>query len=106
MRFGCSALSFLRFQEVFDHMMSPRRLREALFTLSVSTALIVTTPPAFADVSDGLAALDAGDIASAASRFQDGFAAGDADGAFYLGRLFEFGLGTDADITRAVSTAE
>jgi len=84
-------------------MMFARRRCTALLGLSVSTALTVTTPPAFADVSDGLAALDAGDIASAASQFQDGFAAGDADGAFYLGRLFEFGLGTDADITRAAN---
>lgn len=61
------------------------------------------TSPAFADVTKGLSALDAGDVALAASEFQAGFQAGNGDGAFYLGRLFEFGIGTDTDVTRAAN---
>lgn len=56
-----------------------------------------------ADIETGLAALDTGDVATAAAEFQSSFEAGDGDGAFYLGRLFEFGLGTDADLSRAAN---
>lgn len=56
-----------------------------------------------ADVDVGLAALDTGDVATAAAEFQSSFEAGEGDGAFYLGRLFEFGLGTDADMSRAAN---
>lgn len=45
---------------------------------------------AFADLETGLTALDAGDVATAASEFQASFEAGDGDGAFYLGRMFEW----------------
>ncbi len=58
---------------------------------------------AFADVETGLGALDTGDVATAASEFQSAFEAGEGDGAFYLGRLFEFGLGTQADMSRAAN---
>ena len=58
---------------------------------------------AFADIDKGLAALDTGDVATAASEFQSSFQSGEGDGAFYLGRLFEFGLGTEADMSRAAN---
>lgn len=58
---------------------------------------------AWADVEAGLAALDTGDVATAASEFQSSFEAGEGDGAFYLGRLFEFGLGTEPDMSRAAN---
>ncbi len=58
---------------------------------------------AFADISSGLAALDAGDVEAAAADFQASYQEGDGDGAFYLGRLFEFGVGTDKDISRAAN---
>lgn len=58
---------------------------------------------AFADIDKGLAALDGGDVATAASEFQASFEAGEGNGAFYLGRLFEFGLGTDVDMSRAAN---
>jgi len=56
---------------------------------------------AMADISEGLGALNSGDIPAAAAAFQTAFEAGEGDGAFYLGRLFELGLGTEADLDRA-----
>jgi uncharacterized protein len=67
----------------------------AIFTVSFGIA--------FADVPAGLAALDQGDAQTAAAEFQASYEAGDGDGAFYLGRLFELGVGTDNDLTRAAN---
>ena len=58
---------------------------------------------AFADVAGGLEKLNAGDVASAAAEFATAYDNGEADGAFYLGRLFELGLGTDQDEMRAAN---
>lgn len=69
----------------------------------VIVAIFSFSTPAFADITVGLAALDAGDVETAASEFQASYQEGDGDGAFYLGRLFEFGLGADADMTRAAN---
>lgn len=53
-------------------------------------------------VKEGLAALDAQDFEGAAKAFQGAFDEGDADGAFYLGRMLELGLGGGANLTAAV----
>lgn len=66
-------------------------------------SLVAFTSGVFADTEAGLSALSAGDVATAAAEFEQSYAAGDGDGAFYLGRLFEFGLGTDVDMNRAAS---
>lgn len=58
---------------------------------------------AFSDVSDGLTKLDSGDLSGAAEAFAAAYDAGDGEGAFYLGRLFELGLGTDKDEARAAN---
>lgn len=58
---------------------------------------------AVADVSEGLSLLEAGDVAGAAEAFAVAYDSNDAEGAFYLGRLFELGLGTDQDETRAAN---
>lgn len=74
--------------------------------LAHASALAIATcagSASHADITSGLAALDTGDVATAAAEFQSSFEAGDGDGAFYLGRLFEFGLGTDTDISRAAN---
>ena len=64
----------------------------------------VMTLPAMADVSKGLELLEAGDVSAAATEFQTAFDEnGDGDGAFYLGRLFEFGVGVEADLVRAAN---
>lgn len=57
--------------------------------------------PAMADVTRGIAALEAGDVQGSVQEFQAAFEAGDGDGAFYIGRLFEVGLGTEQDMRRA-----
>lgn len=57
--------------------------------------------PAFADVAKGISLLEAGDVQGSVKEFQTAFEAGDSDGAFYIGRLFELGLGTEKDMRRA-----
>ncbi|MGB0960921.1 MAG: tetratricopeptide repeat protein, partial [Halocynthiibacter sp.] len=47
--------------------------------------------------------LEAGDVSSAAREFSTAYEAGEGDGAFYLGRLFELGLGADKDEMRAAN---
>lgn len=64
--------------------------------LSVSSAVA-----ALADIPTGVTALEKGDVETAAKEFQNSFDTGDADGAFYLGRMFELGLGTNPDISQA-----
>lgn len=72
-------------------------LRSIVFAVS----FVFAGQAAFADVERGLSLLEAGDVSGAATAFQEGFEAGEADGAFYLGRLFELGVGTEPDINRA-----
>lgn len=74
-------------------------------TLSIITTTILSIAgvPAFAGVPEGLNMLEGGDVAGAAAEFQQAFEAGDGDGAFYLGRLFEVGAGADADPQRAAN---
>lgn len=71
--------------------------------LLLGLALIVSSSQASADVSEGLSLLEAGDVAGAAEAFATAYDADDAEGAFYLGRLFELGLGTDQDEVRAAN---
>ena len=44
---------------------------------------------AVADVATGVKLLESGDVQGSVEEFQASFAAGDADGAFYIGRLFQ-----------------
>ncbi|MGL6208401.1 MAG: tetratricopeptide repeat protein, partial [Paracoccaceae bacterium] len=67
------------------------------------TALILAPIPTMADVATGLAAFEKGDIAAAAQAFQAAFDAGDADGAFYLGRMFETGQGATQNTAQAIA---
>lgn len=50
---------------------------------------------------EGVSLLESGDVSGAASAFAAAYEAGDGAGAFYLGRLFELGLGTERDEARA-----
>jgi len=70
--------------------------------LSVSLTLFLGTA-ALADVEKGIELLNAGDVSGAAAEFALSYEAGDGEGAFYLGRLFELGLGTDQDEMRAAN---
>lgn len=58
---------------------------------------------ALADTGDALVHLEEGRLAEAAAAFQSAYDAGDGDGAFFLGRLFELGVGTQADPARAAN---
>ena len=71
--------------------------------ISLSVALTALSSMAFADVGQGIDKLNAGDVAGAAKDFANAYDAGDSDGAFYLGRLFELGLGTERDGMRAAN---
>lgn len=70
-------------------------------TGSAVSLLCIFNSAALADVPSGINALEAGNIQDAVAQFQTAFEAGDGDGAFYIGRLFEMGLGTEADGHRA-----
>lgn len=50
-----------------------------------------------ADLKQGLALVDKMDFAKAAETFRKAYAAGNADGGFYLGRMAELGLGAQAN---------
>lgn len=65
--------------------------------------LLALAGSAAADVAAGVEKLNAGDVKGAAADFAAAYDAGDAEGAFYLGRLFELGLGTERDEMRAAN---
>ena len=72
--------------------------------IAVGTAIVFTlSSSAFADVAAGLEALESRDLPKAAEQFNAAFEAGDGDGAFYLGRMAEFGVGLPADLPRAAA---
>lgn len=71
-------------------------------TAGIAIALVLSAP-AFADVTAGLQALEDRDLPKAAEQFNAAFEAGDGDGAFYLGRMAEFGVGLPADLPRAAA---
>jgi uncharacterized protein len=53
------------------------------------------------DIKDALKLLDQKAYAAAIKSFSDGFALGDPDGAFYLGRMVELGVGVQANFDKA-----
>lgn len=65
--------------------------------------LAVSAAGAEASVAEGLKLLEAGKIADSVKTLQAAYESGDPDGAFYLGRLFEMGIGTDKDMQRAAA---
>lgn len=69
---------------------------------SCFVAILLTTNAA-AEVATGVDLLNAGDVSGAATEFAAAYEAGDPEGAFYLGRLFELGLGTEQDEMRAAN---
>lgn len=68
---------------------------------TVAGAALLCAAPVFADIAAGVAALEKNDPVTAAKAFQAEFDAGNADGAFYLGRMYELGLGTNPDLVQA-----
>lgn len=55
--------------------------------------------PAYADVAKGLEYLESNDVPAAAKEFSDAYESGDGDGAFYLGRMSELGIGLKPDLS-------
>lgn len=53
-------------------------------------------------VANGLEAMEASDFETAATQFSTAFDEGDADGAFYLGRMLELGMGGEPNLKAAV----
>ena len=68
-------------------------------------AVVVTNlaGAARADVVEGLVLLRQGDASAASAQFAAAYESGDAAGAFWLGRMFELGIGTAADPMRAAN---
>ncbi len=73
--------------------------------VSTSVFLVATLTSGFvsADVAKGIDFLNSGDVAAAAEEFAAAYESGEPEGAFYLGRLFELGLGTEQDEMRAAN---
>lgn len=53
-------------------------------------------------IDDGLAALEQQDYTSASEMFSQAFDQGEADGAFYLGRMLELGIGGQPNLKAAI----
>lgn len=70
---------------------------------TLALTVVMASSPVMADVAKGLEHLEENNIPNAAKEFSDAFEAGDGDGAFYLGRMSELGLGIKPDLTRAVA---
>ncbi len=66
-------------------------------------AVVLVSSTAGADVKQGLSALEKKDYGAAAKQFSTAFEAGEADGAFYLGRMMELGFGGPANLKSAVA---
>ena len=72
-----------------------------LFGLCVIMTSSVMADDKMGDVKQAIKTLELGKVQEAVKEFQAAFEAGNGDGAFYIGRLFEMGLGVDKDMTRA-----
>jgi uncharacterized protein len=74
-----------------------------LFPPLMSLAWFLATPLAMAgSLEDGKAAFAAGIYADAVAAFGEGMKAGDADSAYFLGRMLELGLGVPPDVSAAL----
>lgn len=65
-------------------------------------ASLATISLAHADIDKGLEALKGQDFETAAKEFAASAEAGEADGGFYLARMYELGVGTDANVPTAI----
>ncbi|MDO5658159.1 MAG: tetratricopeptide repeat protein [Paracoccus sp. (in: a-proteobacteria)] len=68
-----------------------------------AAGVALSVAPALSDVEAGLDALAQGDVEAASVQFQAAFEGGDADGAFYLGRMLELGMGAMPDPAQAAA---
>lgn len=73
------------------------------FVMIAAVVMTNLAGAARADVAEGLALLQQGDASQASAQFAAAFEAGDAVGAFWLGRMFELGIGAAPDAMRAAN---
>lgn len=73
------------------------------FVMIAAVVMTNLAGAARADVAEGLALLQQGDASQASAQFAAAFEAGDAAGAFWLGRMFELGIGAAPDPMRAAN---
>ena len=71
--------------------------------LLMSAVFVFAVTPAFADLKQGLAAVDARDFPKAAKLLAEAFGKGEADAAFYMGRLLELGASGNPDVQGAIA---
>ena len=84
-----------------------QRLRKSLLGLATSAlAILPLSAPVWADIAKGLEALNSEDVQTALGEFQKAFEAGDGEGAFYLGRMLERGVGGEPNLPQAVALYE
>lgn len=81
-----------------------------MFRSRISVSLLCVTlgsgGAAHADIQAGLDALNLQDYETAAAEFKSSLDAKDGDGGFYLGRMFELGLGTQPNLRQAITLYE
>ena len=73
-----------------------------LRTLMTASFVLGSATFAYADIKQGLTELDAKNYEAAAQTFSKAFEDGEVDGAFYLGRMLELGLGGEPNRQTAV----
>ncbi len=77
-------------------------MRAIARVLILSLGIAAATVRAEAGVKEGLEALDRRAFEDAARLFREALDKGEADAAFYLGRMMELGLGAPANMERAI----
>ena len=102
----CSPVPYPLSRIIASAVLDEVKMRVRLQSLVLSFCFAGMAQTAFADSKAGLAELDAGNYEAAAKEFQASFDAGDGDGAFYLGRMFEMGVGTTINLPKAVALFE
>ncbi len=78
------------------------KARIILYTTAIIFSVASVSAQENANLEAGVAALNAGEYQIAAEKFSEGFKAGDVDGAFYLGRMLELGIGGAPDLKAAI----
>ena len=87
---------------MFNFMTARSKLKTYITITALSCLASAVVAQSDSVLEEGVTALNAGDYQVAAEKFSEGFKAGDVDGAFYLGRMLELGLGGTPDLKAAI----
>ena len=94
-----------RFLKGDRNIMNLKHASALVLLLVISTPALAETKPQPAAsgsrIAAGIAALDAKNYPAAIKAFNEAYSAGIGDGAFYLGRMVELGVGLEADRDKA-----